>query len=70
MTTILTRLRKKLPAAAFAAALAFGGAAALASPAGAEEAAACSTGKCRRDCIAQGNSGGVCVDGFCACFIE
>jgi hypothetical protein len=70
MSKIIHGTRKTFGIAAVAAAMVFGAAAALASPATAAERAACSTGQCRKDCIAQGNSGGVCVDGFCACFIE
>jgi hypothetical protein len=56
--------------AAVAAALGFGATQALATPAAKTDAAACSTGQCRKDCIALGNSGGVCIDGQCICFIE
>ena len=51
------------------AALGFGATQALAGPTESAERA-CATGQCRKDCIAQGNSGGICIDGSCICFIE
>lgn len=56
-------------AAALAASLGFGAAQALATPQEANTAA-CATGPCRKACIDQGNSGGICIDGQCICFIE
>lgn len=51
------------------AAFGFGATQALAAPQE-RDASACVPGQCRKDCIAQGNSGGICVDGSCICFIE
>lgn len=51
------------------AAFGFGATQALAAPREQEERA-CVPGQCRKDCIAQGNSGGICIDGSCICFIE
>lgn len=57
-------------ALATAAALAFGGAQAFASPGAAAEAErACSGGQCNRDCRARGYDGGFCDQGACICLI-
>ncbi|HEX8691532.1 MAG TPA: hypothetical protein VF746_03760 [Longimicrobium sp.] len=61
---------RALLTAAVAAAMAFGAAQALAAPADREAPPNCSAGQCRKDCIAQGNSGGICIDDQCICFIE
>ncbi len=54
---------------AMAAALAFGGAQAFASP-GETAARACSGGQCNRDCKARGADGGFCDQGGCICYIQ
>lgn len=69
MSKLASVSQRWMVAAGLVAALGFGAAQALASPAQAE-ARACSAGQCRKDCIALGNSGGICIDGQCICFIE
>ncbi len=64
-----SRLGATLYGLATLAALGFGATQALAEPRESAELA-CATGRCRKDCISQGNSGGVCIDGPCICFIE
>ena len=70
MSKLANRTRKIVGCAAVAAALGFGAAQALAAPAEAREAAACNPATCRKDCIALGNTGGVCVQDQCACYIQ
>ncbi len=63
------RTRNGVFSLAVALSLGFGATQALAGPTESAERA-CATGPCRKDCIAQGNSGGICIDGSCICFIE
>lgn len=65
------RTRQGIFGAAMAAALAFGGAQAFASPGAPTEAErACSGGQCNRDCRARGADGGFCDQGGCICIIQ
>ncbi|MET0399146.1 MAG: hypothetical protein ABW277_20300 [Longimicrobiaceae bacterium] len=64
-----SRLAATLYGLATLATLGFGATQALAEPRESAELA-CAVGQCRKDCIAQGNSGGGCIDGSCICFIE
>ncbi|HEU4883868.1 MAG TPA: hypothetical protein VFT45_16530 [Longimicrobium sp.] len=65
------RIRSGMFAAVMAAALGFGGAQAFASPGAAGDVErACSGGKCRSDCRAQGYDGGFCDQGGCICIIQ
>jgi hypothetical protein len=70
MSGIGRRTRSGLFALATAAALAFGGAQAFASPGPAAAERACSGGQCNRDCRARGADGGFCDQGGCICYIQ
>lgn len=70
MKTLSSHASRWMIAAASVAALGFGAAQALAAPAQGDDARVCQAGPCRKDCIAQGDSGGICIDGQCICFIE
>jgi hypothetical protein len=54
-----------------AAALAFGGAQALAQPGAAAKAGrACSSGPCNEYCTSRGATGGYCEMGGCMCYVD
>lgn len=56
--------------AVLAGVLGFGAAQALAAPTEQAGAAACARGPCDKACRESGNSGGICIEGQCICFIE
>jgi hypothetical protein len=63
------RLWRRAIGAAVVAALGFGGAQAMASPAEAAEAAACDRIKCTAKCRSLGQTGGACFGDQCVCYI-
>lgn len=63
-------VRRRAFGAGLTAALAFGGAQAMASPAPPEAGKVCDSGVCSRVCQALGLAGGFCTpDGSCVCYL-
>lgn len=71
MSGILTKVRNGVLAASMLGALGFGASQALAAPAEAEKAAACSQNACNRQCEAQFGpfASGFCENGVCQCAV-
>jgi len=71
MSAIFTKVRNGLLAASMLGALGFGATQALAAPAAAEEAAACTQQGCNARCEAQFGpfASGFCENGVCQCAV-